>query len=124
MTLKATWLLSTDLKKELYELSHKLSKFTIVPIYANDDFYLDLKTCGLVDLNKDIYGNYYVVVGLHSVYRDNQAPDYSCSQDIVSYYIQQLFDLDSAGGVGLSDLQCDCNLGGAHESWCDRWEAY
>jgi hypothetical protein len=115
MTIKATWLLTTDL---VSELSCKCHSHTM-PIYVNLQFWDDLNSESLVDWVTDSNGNSQAMVSTHPVYSDSRAPDYGCTQDIIDYYW-------SRSVVGVSAVEdCGCRLGnGAHELYCEKWEAY
>jgi hypothetical protein len=117
MSIKATWLSGVNLSNELDILSGK----TTLPILANTLFWTDLKKSNLIDWEISSGGVRVCVVNTHPVYQDPNAPDYTCTQEIVDYYWSK--HGSKLGSTPDPDV-CQCNLGGVHEFWCDKWQPY
>lgn len=115
MSVKAAWLLTTDLVSELECKSPSSS----MPIYVNRSFWSDLKKTNLIDWIFDPKGISQSMLGTHPVYDDPKAPDYTCSQDIVDYYWAK-----KGGYAVVSPVDCGCRLNGAHELYCEKWQPY
>ncbi len=120
MTINAKWLLTSNLDAEVTQVSNRPD----LPIYVNDSFWDDLKKTNLIDWHPDGKGNWASVVGTHPVWGDPKAPDYKCVQDIVDYYwLKCVGTSGKETKIAVVDT-CNCTLVGAHELWCDKWEAY